>query len=124
MKRIIISICIIAAIIAIGVSAISYIDAQNTKLYGKIEMVINSYRSASEDTPGKISELEDCFSKYAKTLSCFVGEDMLNSMAVSVSRLMPMYESGSDELYAECETIKEYASAIYRNELPVWYRIL
>ena len=39
MKRIIISVCIIAAIIAAGCSAIVYIGAQNSKLYGELELV-------------------------------------------------------------------------------------
>lgn len=123
MKRIIISITIITIIIAIGCSAIFYIDAQNRKLYGKIEMVLNAY-SKNERVEESISELKSFFDKYEKGLACIVAEDELMDISESISKLLPMYLSECDEFTAECEAIKTLAERIKSNEVPAWHKIL
>lgn len=123
MKRIIISITIITAIIAIGCSAIFYIDSQNRKLYGKIEMVLNAY-SQDEGVEESINELKSYFSIYQKGLACFVAEEELMDISEAISKLLPMYQSDCDEFTAECEAIKNLTERIKSNEIPTWYRIL
>lgn len=123
MKRIIISIGIIAAIIALGCSAIAYIEVHNSKLYGKIDKVVSSYESGS-GVESSIAELSDYFKRYQKRLGCIVGDDELAEMSMSVSRLLPMYQSDCDEFAAECVEIKSYAQKIIDFQIPYWYRIL
>lgn len=123
MKRIIISIGIIAVIIALGCSAIAYIEVHNSKLYGKIDEVISSYERDAGVTQS-ISELRDYFEKYSHKLGCIINDDELAQISVSISRLAPMYESECDEFTAECTQIKEYAKKILDSEIPYWYRIL
>lgn len=123
MKRIIISIGIIAAIIALGCSAIAYIEVHNSKLYGKIDEVISSYEQDKNVTQS-ISELRDFFEKYSRKLGCIISDEELAQISVSISRLTPMYESECDEFTAECVQIREYAKKILDLEIPYWYRIL
>ncbi len=123
MKRIIICIAIIAAIIALGCSAIAYIEVNNSKLYGKIDKVISSFDMDSE-VESSIADLNDYFKKYKKMLGCIVGDDELYEMELSISRLLPMYQSDCDEFTAECNQIKTCAKKMLDAEMPYWYRIL
>lgn len=123
MKRILISVVIIAVIIAMGCSAIAYIDSHNNRLYGHIDMVLKAYEDGS-GVEEKINDLSRFFESYEKRLSCIVNEEVLNEMSASISRLMPMYESDSDEFTAECETLRSFAERIQNSETPTWYRIL
>lgn len=123
MKRIIISITIITVIIAIGCSAIFYIDSQNQKLYGKIEMVKKAYTDGA-GVEESISGLQVYFDGYIKGLSCIVPEDELMEISEAIAKLLPMYQSDCDEFLAECEAIKNLAGRIRSNEVPTWHKIL
>lgn len=123
MKRIIISITIIVIIITIGCSAIFYIDSQNRRLYGKIEMVLNAY-SEDDGVEESIGELKTFFHKYEKGLACIVSEEALIDMSQAITRLLPMYLSDCDEFTAECQSIMTLAARIKSNEIPTWDRIL
>lgn len=122
MKRIIISMVIIAAIIAAGCLAIIGIEAENTKIYGKIEEVLSS--DSDEEAEAALDELEEAFRKYSKRLSCIVDEDLLAEMEGVLYTLKPMYESGSDEFTAQCELLRSYAKRILDREIPSPGRIL
>ena len=54
MKRIAISITIIALILVAGYSAVALIDSGNDRLYGKLELVTDSYRSQSPDVEARL----------------------------------------------------------------------
>ncbi|MCD7771882.1 MAG: DUF4363 family protein [Oscillospiraceae bacterium] len=122
MKRILISIVIIAAIIAAGCLAIAGIETENTKIYGKIEEVLDS--ESEEEAEAAVQELEEAFRDYSKRLSCIVDEDILEEMAGAVYMLKPMLESNSDEFTAQCELIRSYAKRILDREIPSLGRIL
>ncbi|MCD7823292.1 MAG: DUF4363 family protein [Oscillospiraceae bacterium] len=122
MKRILISIIIIAAIIAAGCFAIAGIEAENAKIYGAIEEVLNS--ESEEEAAAAVEELEDAFREYSKRLSCIVDEDILEEMEGAVCMLKPMLQSDSDEFTAQCELIRSYAKRILDREIPSPGRIL
>ncbi|MCD7846534.1 MAG: DUF4363 family protein [Oscillospiraceae bacterium] len=122
MKRIFISIVIIAAIIAAGCFAIAGIEAENTKIYGKIQEVLES--DSLEEAEEAVTELEEAFAKYSKRLSCIVDEDILEEMEGAVYMLRPMLESSSDEFTAQCELLRSYAKRILDREIPTFGRIL
>ena len=124
MKRIAISIVIIALIFVAGYSAVALIDSGNDRLYGRLELVTDSYRSQSPDVEKNISELERSVADYSKRLGWVVSDELLGEMELSVSRLMPMYQSNSDEFLAECAQIKEYARMILESEKVTWSKIL
>ncbi len=122
MKRIFISIVIIAAIIAAGCFAIAGIEAENMKIYGKIEEVLSS--STQEEAEAALDGLEEAFRKYSKKLSCIVDEDILEEMEGAMYMLRPMLESESDEFTAQCELLRSYAKRILDREIPSIGRIL
>lgn len=122
MKRIVISIVIIAAIISAGCLAIGYIGEENEIIYGKIEEVLNAEGDAA--TKEAVRELERAFEKYENRLSCIVDEDILEEMSAAVSMLMPMYEASSDEFTAQCELVKAYAKRLLDREIPTLPRVM
>ena len=124
MKRIAISITIIALIFVAGYSAVALIDSGNDRLYGQLELVTDSYRSQSPDVEKTISELERSVADYSKRLGWVVSDELLGEMELSTARLMPMYQSNSDEFLAVCSEIKEYARLILESEKVTWSKIL
>lgn len=124
MKRIAISITIIALIFVAGYSAVALIDSGNDRLYGQLELVTDSYRSQSPDVEKNISELERSVADYSKRLGWVVSDELLGEMELSTARLMPMYQSNSDEFLAVCSEIKEYARMILESEKATWSKIL
>ncbi|MCD8007307.1 MAG: DUF4363 family protein [Oscillospiraceae bacterium] len=122
MKRILISIVIIAAIIAAGCFAIAGIEAENTKIYGKIEEVLSA--DSQEEAEAAVGELEEAFKEYSRRLSCIVDEDILEEMEGAVYMLKPMLESNSDEFTAQCELLRSYAKRILDREIPTLGRVL
>lgn len=124
MKRIAISITIIALILVAGYSAVALIDSGNDRLYGKLELVTDSYRSQSPDVEENIFELERYVAVYSKRLGWIVNDELIGEMELSTARLRPMYRSNSDEFLAECAQIKEYAQMILESEKVTWSKIL
>ena len=124
MKRIAISITIIALIFVAGYSAVALIDSGNDRLYGQLELVTDSYRSQSPDVEKTISELERSVADYSKRLGWVVSDELLGEMELSTARLMLMYQSNSDEFLAVCSEIKEYARMILESEKVTWSKIL
>ena len=110
MKRIIISIGIIAVIIALGCSAIAYIAVLITKINGKIDEVIASYEQ-NKGVVQSISELEDFYRKYSRRLGCITNAEGLAEISVSISRLAPICES-------ECGYVRVDMRRIHRGMHP------
>lgn len=124
MKRIIISLSIIAVIIAAGIFALYSVRTKNERLYGHIEAVLSAYESGG-DVPSEISSLREFFEKdYMPSLSCVIKDDLLYDIRLLIDRLEPMYDSDCDEFTSECESILGGARRIYYNELPTFLRIL
>ena len=119
MKRLIISLAIIAVIIAVGAVALYTVGQENDRLYGHIEAVISAYESG-EGVEEKIAELKSFFEKsYVRALGAFVDDSFLAELSESINRLGPMYE-----FLAECESARTEAQRIFLAESPRLYRIL
>ena len=124
MKRVVICLVIIGVIIAAGIFSCMVVAAKNDRLYGHIESVLSIY-DAGGDANSAISDLENYFrTDYAPKLACFVNDEMIGELAVTISRLKPMYESDCDEFSAECEAVRAGADRIYKSEVPSFFRIL
>lgn len=124
MKRLIISLTIMAVIIAMSVYALYTVSRKNDRLYGHIEAVVSAYEQDG-DVDTEIRNLREYFEKdYVPKLGCFVDDDLLHEISALISRLEPMYAADCDEFTAECEAIRAEARKIYLNELPVFFRIM
>ena len=121
MKRLIISLSIIAVIVMVGIIAIYSVGEKNERLYGHIESVLAAYDS-DEDVGAELSGLRAFFeNEYVRALGAFVDDDRLAEISVSIDRLEL---SDCDEFSAECFARRSLAENIYLNELPVLFRIL
>ena len=124
MKRIVISLTIIAVIIAVGLFALWSVSAKNDRLYGHIEAVISAYETDG-NVVSEINSLRDFYeSEYLPRLGYFVDDDQLTELSTLIARLEPMYRAECDEFIAECEAIRENAHRIYLKEVPALFRIL
>ena len=124
MKRIIVCIFIIGAIIAVGVFSCVLVASKNDRLYGHIEAVISAYDGGKDVIP-EISGLREFYeSEYLPGLGYFVDDDNLTELSTMIARLEPMYSSDCDEFIADCAAIRESARRIYLKEVPVLFRIL
>lgn len=123
MKRLVLSISIIAVIAAMGIMTIFFIQSQNEKLYGKLDLVIYKYEN-NEDVSKELAELEEFAREYTKKLDYFADEEKLEELYEAVITLKTLYFDSSEEFRTECARIRLLADRIYRREIPDIGRIL
>lgn len=123
MKRLVLSISIIAVIAAMGIMTIFFIQSQNEKLYGKLDLVLYKYEN-NEDVSKELAELEEFAREYTKKLNYFADEEKLEELYEAVITLKTLYFDSSEEFRTECARIRLLADRIYRREIPDMGRIL
>lgn len=123
MKRLVLSISIIAVIAAMGILTIFFIQSQNEKLYGKLDLVLYKYEN-NEDVSKELVELEEFTREYTKKLNYFADEEKLEELYEAVITLKTFYFESSEEFRTECARIRLLADRIYRQEIPDMGRIL
>ena len=123
MKRLVLSISIIAVIAAMGIVTIFFIQSQNEKLYGKLDLVIYKYEN-NEDVSKELAELEEFAREYTKKLNYFADEEKLEELYEAVITLKTLYFDSSEEFRTECARIRLLADRIYRREISDMGRIL
>ncbi len=123
MKRLVLSISIIAVIAAMGIMTIFFIQSQNEKLYGKLDLVLYKYEN-NEDVSKELAELEEFTREYTKKLNYFADEEKLEELYEAVITLKTLYFDSSEEFRTECARIRLLADRIYRREIPDMGRIL
>lgn len=123
MKRLVLSISIIAVIAAMGIMTIFFIQSQNEKLYGKLDLVLYKYEN-NEDVSKELAELEEFAREYTKKLNYFADEEKLEELYEAVITLKTLYFDSSEEFRTECARIRLLADMIYRREIPDIGRIL
>lgn len=123
MKRLVLSISIIAVIAAMGIVTMFFIQSQNEKLYGKLDLVLYKYEN-NEDVSKELTELEEFAWEYTKKLDYFADEEKLEELYEAVITLKTLYFDSSEEFRTECARIRLLADRIYRREIPDMGRIL
>lgn len=123
MKRLVLSISIIAVIAAMGIVTIFFIKGQNEKLYGKLDLVLYKYENG-QDPSQELAELEVYAKGYVEKLSYVADEELLGDLYESVVTLRTLYFDSSEEFRTECERIRLLAERIYLKEIPQMGRIL
>ncbi len=123
MKRLVLSISIIAVIAAMGIVTIFFIKGQNEKLYGKLDLVLYKYENG-QDPSQELAELEVYAEGYVEKLSYVADEELLGDLYESVVTLRTLYFDSSEEFRTECERIRLLAERIYLKEIPQMGRIL
>ncbi len=125
MNRVIMSVCLMLAIIFYSTASAFIIGHENNKLISVIdEISAYSEKGDSEKAVAAAELLSLEWYKYERRMSVLVRDDKLNTISASVARIKPYIEEANDELDAELQNISRHLTIIYRTELPIWYNIL
>lgn len=125
MKRVVMAVCLILAIIAYSVAAALIIRHENAELISVIdEISAYSEKGDSEKASAAAEVLNLEWYDFERKMSAFVRDDKLNTISASVARIKPYIEEANDELEAELQNISRQLTILYRAELPMWYNIL
>lgn len=116
MKRLYISLFIIATVIALGIFTIYFIASQNQRFLGEIEKVENKAESAEA--------LKKEFSRYQKLLGLLVSDEKLFEMEKTLARILSMSKTDDEEFLAECEELKAMSKDILNAYIPTLERLL
>lgn len=125
MKRVIIAVIIILAIIGYSAAAAVVIHSENAELTALTEEIaLYSKNGDSENASAAAARLCDKWYDFEHKMSVFVRDDKLNTLSASVAKIPAYITDANDELNAELESIRRQLNLIYRSELPFWYNIL
>lgn len=125
MKRVILAVCLMLAIMSYSAAAAFIIGHENRELISLIdEITAYSEKGDSEKAVAAAEALNLKWYDFERKMSVLVRDDKLNTISASVARVKPYIEEANDELEAELQNISRQLTIIYRAELPLWYNIL
>lgn len=125
MKRFVIALVLIAAIVLYSVTAsVCLVSWQ-----GNVTVIIDEIKLYNENgDSGKASasaeRLTSEWISLEKKMSVFVSDEKLNSISSSVAKVPQFVTEANDELDAELESIRRQLKLLCRGELPLWYNLL
>lgn len=125
MIRIKISIGIILAITALGITGFFVLDRKTDRVISLIEQTKFLSDSGQKKAALDCAEmLLDEWNEYHIYASVFVNNDKISTAQSSISRIIPLIEKDVDELNAELECAKSALMWIIESEIPRWANIL
>lgn len=125
MKRAIVAVCILAAVIAGSITAILVIKKENSKLISILdEIQLCCENDDMEGAAEKAAELEELWYKYERRMSVIVKDERLKELNTTIVKIRPYSEEANDELEAEIQNIRRQLGLIYKSELPYFFNIL
>lgn len=95
---------------------------------GLIERVMAAQELAAGSAPvsevvESVQRVNEYWGECKKYLCLMVPSDKSAELTKSIARLVPLAESGSDELDAEFRAVLYISDWIYQAEFPAWYNI-
>ncbi len=125
MTRVKTSIGILAVLIIISISTGLWVNIKCRELINQtsrtLDYCINGDTEAAEKSA---AELEENIESFKKTATVIIKADKLNEIDRLCSRITPLLKSGSEEITAELEELKELLTALKDGEKPVPTSIL
>lgn len=118
MKRVWLCVGILSIIVFLSVSWLACLMDRTKEMSKLLDNCLELSRNGSDKTAEAIEEISDYWESFYRTASLFENSISLNNISDSVARLMPLYENGSDELYAECEVIRASCDRIFMSNMP------
>jgi hypothetical protein len=118
MKRIIVCVCVIAAILALSAGSLFMLKSANEKLYRYIDNCTESYFLDSNDLEERLAELENYWGEYYVKVFFLTRSSSLDDISCSVSRLRYLLEEDSDEFASELNSVRFRAYLIYESQIP------
>lgn len=125
MTRFKISLCVITAILAIGILANIMLDASCDMMTSKLEearqMVTDGKK---EEAEAYLEDLGNYWDKRSKLINLFVKNDKTKDIHISISKLEPYVMAENDEADAEFACVIELVKLLKENETPFIGNIL
>lgn len=114
----------LAIIVLCGISLWT-LDSRCDRLRDAVTGIQASYEEGNiGEAEEKAEELIQLWEKSFRVMSVLVDQDRLSEINLSISRIIPFLEKGSEEAAAELEGLQFQISLIKRMECPYYYNIL
>ncbi len=117
MKRLVISIVILAFIAALSTASIIVMKKCNEHLGELVSQTEQAYKNGG-DVKKALGELEDYWEKYYLLLSYFSAEPTMPDMSRTVKKLPELLERDSDDFLAELKSICDWSQLLYDTQFP------
>ena len=119
MKRIILCIGILLAILIQSVASLMILKHKNNELSSLIDQAAYLAQNGDKEAAlEKTAEIQDYWQDYYVTVSYLIQTSKLEDIAFSVSKLTPLLEKDSEEFFSECFLINRGIQLIFSNECP------
>ena len=119
MKRIILCIGILLAILIQSVASLMILKHKNNELSSLIDQAAYLAQSGDKEAAlEKTAEIQDYWQDYYVKVSYLIQTSKLEDIAFSVSKLTPLLEKDSEEFFSECFLINRGIQLIFSNECP------
>lgn len=119
MKRIILCIGILLAILIQSVASLMILKHKNSELSALIDQAACLAQSGDKEAAlEKTAEIQDYWQDYYVKVSYLIQTSKLEDIAFSVSKLTPLLEKDSEEFFSECFLINRGIQLIFSNECP------
>lgn len=125
MKRVVISFCLLSAIVIYSFTGTFFIRKENNRLISLLDEIQVCYES--KDINGaliKANELDKEWELYERKMSMIVRDEKLNNLGMAVARITPYISNENEEFNAELKNIYHQIYMIYHSEFPAWHKIL
>lgn len=119
MKRIILCIGILLAILIQSVASLMILKHKNNELSSLINQAAYLAQNGDKEAAlEKTAEIQDYWQDYYVKVSYLIQTSKLEDIAFSVSKLTPLLEKDSEEFFSECFLINRGIQLIFSNECP------
>lgn len=119
MKRIILCIGILLAILIQSVASLMILKHKNNELSSLIDQAAYLAQNGDKEAAlEKTAEIQDYWQDYYVKVSYLIQTSKLEDIAFSVSKLTPLLEKDSEEFFSECFLINRGIQLIFSNECP------
>lgn len=125
MKRVIISFCILSAMIGLGIFFDIRVSSECNKLIKLVELTQESMDSGNkEEALAHIRNFKSEWDSFYKEALCIVRGDKLSEIDNCYVRIFPLIESDNDEFSAELSELKNMLIRTKESEIPTILNIL
>ncbi|MCC8191735.1 MAG: DUF4363 family protein [Ruminococcus sp.] len=124
MKRFVISVILLAAIIFGSITSLFVFDRKNDEMTERISYIQTLYKqNKTDEAEEELARLDRFWNEYYNFMSFIVQSTKLEEISLSVSKLEYLLKMDSEEFLSECDSIKYGIQMIYDSEFPYLHSI-
>ena len=117
MKRLWISIVILAVTVVMCTASVMIIKHSNEVLFEHIHSTEEAYRQGG-DAKKELGELMEYWERHYVTLTFLTGSTAMEDIERTAARLPYLLEAGSDDFLAELKGLESWAQLVYDRSVP------